>query len=106
MENGDVRIILDARHFRATIDVSGLRRTRAFAEDPESGKYLEVLLKEKIELGLMEFNIMSALTATNDMDLIYRLRDRLDKSYEDRMKIIREFSDMLYGGSGALHKQS
>ena len=105
MGNDGVRVILNERHFKATIDVSGLQKTRAFAEDPETGKCLELILREKIELALMEFNIIAALTATNNREMIYDLRSRLEQSYEDRQKILREFGAKLMGRADVIHQQ-
>ena len=104
MGNDSVRVLLETRHFKADINIFGLRKMRALAEDPDTGKYLEVLMQEKIQLGLMEFNIMAAITEANDRDKLYELREKLNQSHEDRMKIIREFTSIETGGPHEVHE--
>lgn len=105
MGNG-VKVLIDTKHFEAKIALKSTNYIRNSLENGAISEYLEKVMREKITEGLVEFHIMVGIMERDREDLLDGFRILTGRLYEERMKIIREFSAKILGGKDALQEHA
>lgn len=97
MGNASVKILIDTRHYDASVTLKRVDHLADAFDDPHLSNYLEKVIRAKINDALIEFNVLAGLVRANKRDLIGGFEMLVGQLHDDRMRKMREYGDQVLG---------